>query len=62
MLKSIGKLAELEEMSDHGSSIFDRQDKTRPLIAKMLVNLMQLAESYGISDADLERYIREDGA
>jgi hypothetical protein len=62
MLKSLGKIAENEEARDHGSITFDLKDKMRPLIGKMLVNLMQLAESYGISDEELERFIREEGA
>lgn len=62
ILKSLGKIAENEEARDHGGVTFDLKDKMRPLIGKMLVNLMQLADSYGISDEELERFIRDDGA
>lgn len=60
IMKSVGKIAEIEEARDHSSLVFDAKDKLRPLIGKMLVNLIQLAESYRISDEELERYIRDD--
>lgn len=63
MMKSVGKIAEIEEDDDHShSKIHDSKERMRALIGKMLINLMQLAESYGISNKEIEKFIREDGA
>jgi hypothetical protein len=62
-MKSLGRMAAVSEDADHAKPKLEapRAEMTA-LIGKMLVNLMQLADSYGITDAELERYIREDSA
>jgi hypothetical protein len=63
MMKSVGKIAEIEEDDDHShSKIHDSKERMRALIGKMLINLMQLAESYGISNKELAKFIHEEGA
>ena len=61
MLKSIGRMAAIEEDADHGEPVVDidnTREVMRDLIAKMMMNLMQLADRYGISDKEIEQAIR----
>lgn len=60
-MKSLGKMAAISEDADHISPKLETpRIQMTALIGKMLVNLLQLADSYGISDEELERFIRND--
>jgi hypothetical protein len=60
-MKSLGKMAAISEDADHVEPRLQTPHaEMAVLIAKMLVNLMQLADSYGITNEELERVIRDE--